>query len=63
MKFSTRQLVTLAVFGTLWGVVEMSFGSVLKSLQIPFSGAVLASIGLLIVMVARLFVPVHSRVF
>jgi ABC-type thiamin/hydroxymethylpyrimidine transport system permease subunit len=60
MKFSTRQLVTLAVFGTLWGVVEMSFGSVLKSLQIPFSGAVLASIGLLIVMVARLFVPVRG---
>ncbi len=60
MKFSTRQLVTIAVFGALWGVVEMSFGSVIKSLQIPFSGAVLAAIGLSVVMIARLFVPLRG---
>jgi hypothetical protein len=60
MKLSTRQLVTIAVFGALWGVVEMSFGSVIKSLQIPFSGAVLAAIGLSIAMIARLFVPVRG---
>jgi hypothetical protein len=60
MKFSTRQLVTLAVFGALWGVVEMSFGSVIKGLQIPFSGAVLAAIGLSIAMIARLFVPARG---
>jgi hypothetical protein len=60
MKFSTRQLVTIAVFGALWGVVEMSFGSVIKSLQIPFSGAVLAAIGLSIAMISRLFVPVRG---
>ena len=57
MKFSTRQLVTIAVFGALWGVIEMSFGSVIKSLNIPFSGAVLAAIALSIAMVSRLFVP------
>jgi len=60
MKFSTRQLVTIAVFGALWGVVEMSFGAVVKSLHIPFSGAVLAAIGLSIAMIARLFVPVRG---
>ncbi len=60
MKFSTRQLVTIAVFGALWGVVEMSFGSVIKSLQIPFSGAVMAAIGLSIAMISRLFVPVRG---
>lgn len=57
MKFSTRQLVTIAVFGALWGIIEMSFGSVVKSLNIPFSGAVLAAVGLSIAMVSRLFVP------
>jgi ABC-type thiamin/hydroxymethylpyrimidine transport system permease subunit len=57
MKFSTRQLVTIAVFGALWGVIEMSFGSVVKSLNIPFGGAVLAAVGLSIAMVSRLFVP------
>ena len=46
MKFSTRELVTMAVFGTLWGLVEMSLGTVLKSLNIPLSGVVLSTIGL-----------------
>lgn len=57
MKLTTRQLVTLAVFGALWGVVEISLGSVLKALNIPLSGAVLSAIGLMIAMIARQFVP------
>ena len=57
MKLSTRELATIAVFGTLWGVVEISLGSVVKSLNIPFSGAVLAAIGLTIAFVGRVFVP------
>ena len=57
MKFGTRQLVILAVFGALWGVVEMSLGSVLKGLNVPMSGAVLAAIGLAFALTGRLFVP------
>jgi len=57
MRLSTRELATVAVFGTLWGVVEISLGSVLKSLNIPFSGMVLSAIGLTIALVGRLFVP------
>lgn len=57
MKLTTRQLVTLAVFGALWGAVEISLGSVLKALNIPLSGAVLSAIGLMIAMLARQFVP------
>lgn len=57
MKLTTRELVTVAVFGTLWGVVEISLGTVLKSLNVPMSGAVLAAIGLTVAMVGRLFVP------
>lgn len=57
MKFSTRELATLAVFGALWGVVEVSLGSVLKSLNIPLSGAALAAIGVMIALVGRVFVP------
>jgi hypothetical protein len=56
MKLSTRELVTIAVFGTLWGVVEISLGSVLKSLNVPFSGAVLSAIGLTIALAGRVFV-------
>lgn len=57
MKFNTRELVTLAVFGVLWGIVEMSLGTVLKSLNMPMSGTVLAGIGLLVALIGRLFVP------
>ena len=57
MKLTTRELVTVAVFGTLWGLVEISLGTVLKSLNVPLSGTVLAAIGLTVALVGRLFVP------
>ncbi|HKJ26870.1 MAG TPA: hypothetical protein VJ965_04450 [Anaerolineales bacterium] len=57
MKLSTRELVTIAVFGTLWGIVEMTLGGVLKSLDIPMSGMFLAAVGLTVAMVGRVFVP------
>jgi hypothetical protein len=57
MKLSTRELATLAVFGALWGLVEISLGSVLKTLNIPLSGVVLSSIGLTIALIGRVFVP------
>lgn len=57
MRYSTRELATIAVFGTLWGIVEMTLGTVLKSLNVPLSGAVLSTIGLTVVLVGRVFVP------
>lgn len=57
MKLSTRELATLAVFGALWGLVEVSLGSVLKTLNIPLSGLVLAAIGLAVALTGRAFVP------
>jgi hypothetical protein len=63
MKFTTRELVTLAVFGTLWGVVEMSLGSLVHALNIPLSGAVLAAAGMTIALIGRLFVPRRGSTF
>ena len=57
MKNTTRELVTLAVFGTLWGVVEISLGSVLHAVNIPMTGLVLAAAGLMIALIGRAFVP------
>lgn len=57
MKLKTRELVAIAVFGTLWGLAEISLGTVLKSFRVPLSGAVLAAIGLMVAMIGRLFVP------
>jgi hypothetical protein len=57
MKLTTRELVTLTVFGTLWGAVEISLGSLLHLLNLPMSGPLLAAIGLAIALIGRLFVP------
>ena len=57
MKFSTRELVILAVFGALWGAVEISLGSLLHVLNVPLSGSVLSAIGLGVALTGRLFVP------
>ncbi len=56
MKYSTRDLVTMAVFGSLWGISEISLGTIIKSLNIPLSGMVLSTIGLTIALVGRVFV-------
>jgi hypothetical protein len=51
MKLTTRQLVTMAIFGSLWGLVEISLGSVLKALNIPVIATLLKlfSIGNIII--------------
>ena len=63
MKFTTRQLVTMAVFGALWGVVEISLGSVLHAIKIPLTGLALTTIGLLVALIGRLFVPKRGSTF
>ena len=57
MKHTTRELAILAVFGTLWGLVEISLGSFLKTLNIQMSGVILAAIGLTVALTGRAFVP------
>ena len=57
MRLSTRQLVYLGIFGALWGVVEMSLGSLLHILHVPMTGLFISSIGLMIAFIGRYFVP------
>jgi ABC-type thiamin/hydroxymethylpyrimidine transport system permease subunit len=57
MRFTVRDLVYIGVFGALWGAVEISLGSVLHTLNVPFSGVVLTGIGIAIALIGRLFVP------
>lgn len=57
MKLTTRELVILTVFGTLWGAVEISLGSLLHLLNVPMSGPLMAAAGLAIALMGRLFVP------
>ena len=57
MKFTTRDLVKLAVFGALWGALEITLGSLFHALSVPMTGVFLSAIGLLIALVGRYFVP------
>ncbi len=49
----------IAVFGTLWGLMEITLGTALKGTRLPLSGAILASIAAVIALTGRYFV--HHR--
>jgi hypothetical protein len=65
MKFSiftVRDWVYVAVFGALWGALEMTLGAYLHVLFPPlantfFTGLVMAGLGAVIALVGRYFVP------
>jgi len=62
MKFSVRDLVYIAIFGALWGVLEMTIGAYLHvifpSLADTFLvGVVMGSLGIIVALVGRRFVP------
>jgi hypothetical protein len=60
--WSTRELVTLAVFGALWGVTEMTLGALLHALRLPLAGLAMGAIGMLIVLTGYRFVPRRGAV-
>jgi len=57
MRYSVRELVYVGVFGGLWGAIEISAGSALHALAVPFAGLLLGAAGLTIALVGRLYVP------
>jgi ABC-type thiamin/hydroxymethylpyrimidine transport system permease subunit len=62
-RFTTRDLVYIAVFGALWGVLEITLGSYLHlifpSLATPLVGVgtIMTAIGMVVALIGRLFVP------
>jgi hypothetical protein len=61
-SWPTRDLVTVAVFGALWGAAEMTLGAVLHALVLPFSGLVMTAIGMLVALTGYRFVPRRGAV-
>jgi len=59
-RFTTRELVLLALFSAVWAAIEINLGFVLKIFRIPFSGTLLNFFGLLILFIARTSVPKRS---
>jgi len=58
-----KALIYVAVFGTFWGLLEASLGSVLHALRIPFSGSILSALGLIILLTARRINNVRGTTF
>ena len=62
-RFTTRDLVYVAVFGALWGVLEITAGSYLHLIFPPIAtplvgvGTIMAAIGMVVALIGRLFVP------
>jgi hypothetical protein len=61
-SWPTRDLVTVAVFGAMWGVAEMTLGAMLHALALPFSGLVMTAVGMLIALTGHRFVPRRGAV-
>ncbi len=62
MRFPVRSLVYIALFGALWGAAEIGPGSLLHVVNLPFTGAVMAAIGIAVALVGRMFVPSRGSV-
>lgn len=48
ISFTTREITLLALLSTLWAAIEVNFGIVLQTLQLPFKGALLTFLALII---------------
>lgn len=58
-SFEDRQLFTAHVtaFGALWGTLEITLGSFLHALRLPFAGVVLASLSVALLVSQRQLLP------
>ncbi|HJX39361.1 MAG TPA: hypothetical protein VJ714_12205 [Anaerolineae bacterium] len=68
MKFSVRELVYIAIFGAIWGALELTLGSYLHVIFPPLAdtflvGLIMASLGAIVALIGRLFVPKTGSVF
>lgn len=61
-SFDVRDLAYVAIFGALWGGLEMTLGAYLHAIRLPFTGVIMASAGLLVALVGRRFVPRHGSI-
>ena len=53
----SRETVYVAAFGTLWGLLEITLGTALKGLRIPFTGMLMASLATILFLAGRRFAP------
>jgi len=54
---TTRQLAIMAIFCALWAAVEILIGTLLVMIRLPFRGAILTAIALVLLVAVRRMVP------
>jgi hypothetical protein len=52
----SRDSVFIAIFGALWGLVEITLGVLIKGMRLPMGGAILVSISSIIFLTGRFFI-------
>ncbi|NOZ56934.1 MAG: hypothetical protein GXO73_09145 [Calditrichaeota bacterium] len=57
MRERTMNLAVLTILATLWGALELTFGTALHALGVPFTGAVMTCLAVPFLVVGRLAVP------
>ncbi len=63
MRFKIRDLVYIAIFGAIWGALEITLGSYLHLIFPPVvtpligAGTVMTAMGMIVALMGRLFVP------
>ena len=68
MRFTVRDLVYIAIFGAIWGALEMTLGSYLHLIFPPVAtpfigvGTIMTGLGMVVALVGRLFVPKRGSV-
>ncbi len=68
MRFTVRDLVYIAIFGAIWGALEMTLGSYLHLIFPPVVtpligvGTIMTGLGMVVALVGRLFVPKRGSV-
>jgi len=68
VRFTVRDLVYIAIFGAMWGALEMTLGSYLHLIFPPVVtpligvGTIMTSLGMVVALIGRLFVPKRGSV-
>jgi hypothetical protein len=61
--FDSRDLILIAAFGTIWGLIETTLGNFLKIMRIPMAGSVMGPISITICLVGYFFIRKKRAIF
>ncbi len=53
MKLTVRDATYIAVFGALWGALEISLGTYLHAMHIPLTGLIMSAMGMTVALAGR----------